>query len=378
MTQMPPPPTPRREPDWPVVSARWGVLEQRSGHQIAGVVEDAGLLRAARLLADAPTVRVRGVYVLAGVMPITALGLALAEVAPLWLLTGVLVVPTTVLAVQVGRRWPGWGRRGLVGLAAGLVATAGYDVLRVGLVLAGVWADPIPGLGRLLLGSQAGWWVGYVWRYVADGAALGLAYVALPIPQLRSGLAAGGVVCAGLVGLLALSPNAQANFLPLTWTTAAGAAAGHLLYGGILGSLTRRWLQPPVPTRFPHPLPRQTASTPALTPHPADGGPNGAVVAAMLAAGIGCAVLGALTLLVAASPLAAAALSYSPTRGPLTGTTTLAVLVWILAWGNLHLRWAPQQMNAARALALVAVLVGIGLVGALGCGSCLMPVGDAP
>src|ERR1700693_3060643 len=60
--------------------------------------------------------------------------------------------------------------------------------------------------------------------------------------------------------------------------------------------------------------------------------PNGPGAAAILAAGIGCAVVGILAFAAEASkPLASWLNFYNPT-GPLSGKTTVAVIVWLVAW----------------------------------------------
>jgi len=47
-----------------------------------------------------------------------------------------------------------------------------------------------------------------------------------------------------LFAVLAIWPVAQTHFFPLTPVVAAGAMAGHWVYGSVLGWLTRRWLPP--------------------------------------------------------------------------------------------------------------------------------------
>jgi hypothetical protein len=73
---------------------------------------------------------------------------------------------------------------------------------------------------------------------------MGMAYAMLPWRGVRTGIAYGSAICLGLLGLLAFFPVAQVHFFPLTPVTAAGAMAGHWVYGAVLGALTARWLPP--------------------------------------------------------------------------------------------------------------------------------------
>jgi hypothetical protein len=147
--------------------------------------------------------------------------------------------------VLVSVRHPAWGRRALLGLVAGMVATGIYDLLRLGLAGAGLWGDPIPSIGRMALADPDAhpFW-GYLWRFVGNGGGMGLAFAMLPWRGVRLGIAYGSSICLGLLGLLAAWPEAQLHFFPLTPVTAAGAMAGHWVYGAVLGGLTARWLPP--------------------------------------------------------------------------------------------------------------------------------------
>jgi hypothetical protein len=126
-----------------------------------------------------------------------------------------------------------------------MIATGIYDLLRLGLVWAGLWGDPIPGIGRMALADpDANPFWGYLWRFVGNGGGMGLAFAMLPWRGVRLGVAFGSAICLGLLGLLAAWPQAQLHFFPLTPVTATGAMAGHWVYGAVLGALTVRWLPP--------------------------------------------------------------------------------------------------------------------------------------
>jgi hypothetical protein len=126
-----------------------------------------------------------------------------------------------------------------------MIATGVYDILRIGLMFAGLWGDPIPSIGRLALNDPSTpWYWGYVWRFVGNGGGMGIAFAMLPWRGVKLGIAYGSAVCLGLVGLLYFWPVSQQHFFALTPATAAGGMAGHWVYGAVLGGLTARWLPP--------------------------------------------------------------------------------------------------------------------------------------
>jgi len=91
--------------------------------------------------------------------------------------------------------------------------------------------------------------------------------------------------------------------------------------------------------------------------------PSGYGAAALLSAGIGSFALAAIAI---ASDRNAGfrrlMTLYKPT-GPLSGVTTAALLVWLIVWGVLHLRWRKRDVRlplvsaAAIVLLLVAFLL---------------------
>lgn len=88
--------------------------------------------------------------------------------------------------------------------------------------------------------------------------------------------------------------------------------------------------------------------------------PNGAALAAFVAAGIGAFAMGLISLLNAAGVLPVPAL-YAPAGG-VTGRTTLAVLVWLIAWAVLHSRWKDRDMDTGRTHAITVVLTLLGIL----------------
>jgi len=215
----------------------------RSATARRAAAEDARLLLALQALLPALTLRM--LFLAMGYAAIGPLAAAYAEILPLPSGARLILLPATVFAIGLGLRQPMWGRRALIGWVAGIIATGIYDILRISLVLAGLWGDPIPSIGRLMLSDpDAGAYWGYLWRFLGNGGGMGMAFAMLPWRGVRSGMLYGSLICSGLYAVLLFTPSAQEHFFPLTPVTAAGAMAGHLVYGAVLGGLTARWLPP--------------------------------------------------------------------------------------------------------------------------------------
>lgn len=91
--------------------------------------------------------------------------------------------------------------------------------------------------------------------------------------------------------------------------------------------------------------------------------PNGGIVAAVVAAGVGCAALGVVTVAAVAFPSFSDFLTLYAPAGPLTGKATLAVLVYLIAWVNLHARLRDRELHLFRAFLLTMALLVVGLLG---------------
>jgi hypothetical protein len=89
---------------------------------------------------------------------------------------------------------------------------------------------------------------------------------------------------------------------------------------------------------------------------------NGSLWAAILASGVGAFAMGLVVILNEAGIFAAPSL-YGPAGG-VSGRTTLAVVVWLVAWAALHRRWRNRQVETPRIRALTLLLIGLGLVAA--------------
>lgn len=87
---------------------------------------------------------------------------------------------------------------------------------------------------------------------------------------------------------------------------------------------------------------------------------NGGAMASFLGAGLGAFSMGVFVLLNEAGLFAAPTL-YGPAGG-VSGRTTLAVLVWLIAWGVLHHRWRAREIPSRRVYPLTLVLVGAGIL----------------
>ena len=52
---------------------------------------------------------------------------------------------------------------------------------------------------------------------------------------------------------------------------------------------------------------------------------------------------------------------WKPT-GPLSGVTTCAIVLWLVAWAILHARWHNRSVNLARVNAAALALLFLGLL----------------
>ena len=91
--------------------------------------------------------------------------------------------------------------------------------------------------------------------------------------------------------------------------------------------------------------------------------PEGPVAAAVLAAGVGALALGILTTLAEASTGFKDFLNFYDPVGPLSGKTIGAVVVWLVAWGVLHLRYRDKAIESRKALTVALILVALGVLG---------------
>lgn len=73
--------------------------------------------------------------------------------------------------------------------------------------------------------------------------------------------------------------------------------------------------------------------------------PNGPGAAAILSAGLGCFLNGLFFLFEDASPAANSFFKFYSPSGALSGTTTTAVIIWLLVWLLLARAWRKKNVN---------------------------------
>jgi hypothetical protein len=90
--------------------------------------------------------------------------------------------------------------------------------------------------------------------------------------------------------------------------------------------------------------------------------PNGPGGAAILAAGIGCAAMGILAFAGDASDAIGMALNFYNPTGTLSGVTTLAIVVWLIAWFLLDRAWQARTVAMAKVNVVAFVLLAVGFL----------------
>lgn len=90
--------------------------------------------------------------------------------------------------------------------------------------------------------------------------------------------------------------------------------------------------------------------------------PNGPGGAAILAAGIGCAAIGVLAIAAELSPGLRGLLNFYNPVGPLSGKTTVALVVWVVAWYGLSLLWGAKTVNMRAINVAALILLGLGFL----------------
>ena len=87
--------------------------------------------------------------------------------------------------------------------------------------------------------------------------------------------------------------------------------------------------------------------------------PNGAAMAAFLSAGIGAFAVGCVVLLNETGVLVVPSF-YAPAGG-VSGRTTVAAVIWLVAWAVLHYRWKDRDVDTRRTNVWTLVLTVLGL-----------------
>ncbi len=91
--------------------------------------------------------------------------------------------------------------------------------------------------------------------------------------------------------------------------------------------------------------------------------PDGKAAAALLSAGIGCLVLGTITVLAESIKAFGAAINFYNPAGPLSGKTTIAVLSWLVSWAILAGMWKNRPINIGKVLKATYIMIAVGLLG---------------
>ena len=90
---------------------------------------------------------------------------------------------------------------------------------------------------------------------------------------------------------------------------------------------------------------------------------NGPAAATILAAGIGAACLGLIVTCAEAFRPLSTVLTFSKAVGPLSGKTTVAMVVWLGVWAVIHWRWRERQIHFRPVAVATVVFVIVGLLG---------------
>jgi len=102
------------------------------------------------------------------------------------------------------------------------------------------------------------------------------------------------------------------------------------------------------------PNPATVSATPAI--------PNGSGAAAVLSAGIGAFALAVLAVTGDKSAAIKQSLNFYHPTGPLSGVTTVAILIWIAAWAILDWRWRRKSVAIAGITTTSLVLLVLSLL----------------
>ena len=90
---------------------------------------------------------------------------------------------------------------------------------------------------------------------------------------------------------------------------------------------------------------------------------NGPAAAAILAAGIGSLALGLFTTLAQAIGPVKNILNFYSLAGPLSGKTTMTVVIWAVAWVALHGQWKGKHLPFAKVFVVTLIMIALGLLG---------------
>ena len=91
--------------------------------------------------------------------------------------------------------------------------------------------------------------------------------------------------------------------------------------------------------------------------------PSGPAAASVLAAGIGCFVLGLITTLAAGLSTFNSAIAFVKPVGPLSGKSDIAIAAYFVSWLVLYLLWRKKEVHIAPVSTTTLILVALGILG---------------
>jgi len=90
--------------------------------------------------------------------------------------------------------------------------------------------------------------------------------------------------------------------------------------------------------------------------------PNGPAAAAILSAGAGCTFIGLIALASDASRPIAKLLTFHLPTGPLSGVSSVAILLWLGIWLILAKRWRVKNVALGKVNAAAFMLLALGIL----------------
>lgn len=89
---------------------------------------------------------------------------------------------------------------------------------------------------------------------------------------------------------------------------------------------------------------------------------NGPAAAALLAGGIATVIYGIIIVLSEGVPAFGAALNWYNPAGPLSGKTTVAVIIWLILWAILGNQWKDRDVDFQRISTTALILLVVGFL----------------
>jgi len=188
-----------------------------------------------------------GLYLVLASTPLLSISGEVSGLVSLRMVSCFFIFPLLgILAVLVVSGPADIDRTALAGFAWGVLACAAYDSFRLPSVYVfRLWGDFFGRIGGWATGTSSDFLAGYLWRYLGDGAGLGVVVFlqaavigvgSWPRRHVIGFTVAFAVfpVWTGLVLTDALAPPGRALF-PLNATTLVLSLVGHLIFGAMLG-----------------------------------------------------------------------------------------------------------------------------------------------